>query len=64
MALISLGMPAFDGTEDDDLNLFISIFRSYLDSVNVNSLDYAANPTGASRAMGILRSCMKGASAI
>src|SRR5687768_8408926 len=61
MALISLGMPVFNGTEDDDLELFIDLYWGYLASTNVNSLDMVAVPSGASRAMGILRSCMQGA---
>lgn len=64
MALISLGMPVFSGTEEDDLELFISLYRGYLASVNVNPLDLVANPSGASRAMGILRSCMQGPASV
>jgi hypothetical protein len=64
MALISLGMPVFNGTEDDDFELFVQLFLGYLHSVNVNPFDRAGNPSGQKRAMGILRSCMQGPAAI
>ena len=64
MALVSLGLPVFNGTEEDDLELFISLYLGYLASVNVNYRDRAGNPSGAKRAMGILRSCMQGPAAI
>jgi hypothetical protein len=60
MALVSLGMPVFNATEEDDLDLFINLYRGYLASVGVNYQDRAANPSGVKRAMGILRSCMQG----
>ena len=64
MALVSLGLPVFNSTEEDDLELFISLYLGYLASVNVNYRDRAGNPSGAKRAMGILRSCMQGPAAI
>ena len=47
MALVSLGLPVFNGTEEDDLELFISLYLGYLASVNVNYRDRAGNPSGA-----------------
>ena len=41
MALVSLGLPVFNGTEEDDLELFISLYLGYLASVNVNYQDRA-----------------------
>jgi len=64
MALVSLGLPVFNGTKEDDHELFISLYLGYLASVNVNYQDRAVNPSGAKRAMGILRSCMQGPAAI
>src|SRR5437667_12289319 len=64
MALVSLGIPVFNGTEEDDLELFISLYLGYIASVNVNYQDHGGNPGGARRAFGILRSCMQGPAAI
>src|SRR5436190_3098979 len=64
MALVSLGLPVFNGTEEDDLELFISLYLGYIASVNVNYQDHGGNPAGAKRAFGILRSCMQGPAAI
>ncbi len=64
MALVSLGLPVYNATEEDDLELFISLYLGYLASVNVNYQDHGGNPAGAKRAFGILRSCMQGLAAI
>src|SRR6266487_1441582 len=64
MALVSLGIPVFNGTEEDDLELFISLYLGYIASVNVDYQDHAGNLAGAKRAFGILRSCMQGPAAI
>src|SRR2546430_13159153 len=64
MALVSLGLPVFNGTEEDDLELFIGLYLGYIASVNVNYQDHGGNPAGAKRAFGILRSCMQGPAAI
>ena len=63
MALVTLGLPTYDGTEEADLDLFIGLYRGHLNAVNVNPLDLVANPSGASRAMGILRGCLQGLAA-
>lgn len=63
MSLISLGIPTYDGSEEADFNLFVSHYRGHLGAVNVNPLDLAANPSGASRAMGILRGSLQGRAA-
>jgi hypothetical protein len=63
MAFATLGMPTFSGKEDEDLFIFIDLYRGYLNAIGIDPADVAGNPTGASRAMGILRSCMKGQAA-
>jgi hypothetical protein len=64
MALVSLGLPVYNATEEDDLELFISLYLGYIASVNVNYQDHVGNPAGSKRAIGILRSCMQGSAAI
>jgi len=64
MALVSLGIPVYNATEEDDLELFIGLYLGYIASVNVNYQDHGGNPAGSKRAIGILRSCMQGSAAI
>lgn len=63
MAVVSLGVPVFKGTEDDDLERFIDLYIGHLHALGINPLDRVANPSGAKRAMGILRGCMQGSAA-
>jgi hypothetical protein len=63
MSLISLGIPTYDGSEEADFDLFVSHYLGHLGAVNVNPCDLAANPSGASRAMGILRGSLQGRAA-
>lgn len=60
MAVVTIGLPTFNGTENDDLDKFIALYRGHLNSININSLDLVANPSGSARATGILRGCMQG----
>lgn len=64
MAVVSLGVPIFKGTEDDDIEMFIDLYIGHLNALGINPLDRVANPSGAKRAMGILRGCMQGSAAI
>ena len=64
MAVVSLGVPVFKGTEEDDLERFIDLYLGHLDALGINPLDRIANPSGAKRAMGILRGCMQGPASI
>lgn len=63
MSLISLGIPTYDGSEEADFDLFVSHYLGHLGAVNVNPCDLAGNPSGASRAMGILRGSLQGRAA-
>ena len=60
MALVSLGLPVFNGTEEDDLELFISLFLGYIASVNVNYQDHGGNPAGAKGLLGFSEVACKG----
>src|ERR1700719_3101544 len=64
MAVATLGMPTFSGRDDEDLFVFIDLYRGYLHSIGVDPLDLAGGPpNGSQRALGILRSCMQGEAA-
>ena len=64
MAVATLGMLTFSGRDDEDLFVFIDLYRGYLHSISVNPLDLAGGPpNGSQRALGILRSCMQGEAA-
>ena len=54
MAVVTLGLPIFEGKEDDDVNTFINLFQGYLHGINVDPVANSA------QALGILRGCMKG----
>ena len=60
MANVTLGMPIFSGDPDEDVELFLDLFRGYLAGLGINPADNAGNPTGHSRALGLLRGCMRG----
>jgi hypothetical protein len=53
-------MPIFSGDPDEDVELFLDLFRGYLAGLGINPADNAGNPTGHSRALGLLRGCMRG----
>ena len=59
MAFVAIGLPTFSGRDDEDLFTFIDLYRGYLNSVGINPADVAGNPTGESRAISILRSCIQ-----
>lgn len=63
MANVTLGMPIFSGDPDEDVELFLDLFRGYLAGLGINPADNAGNPTGHSRALGLLRGCMRGPAA-
>ena len=60
MANVTLGMPIFSGDPDEDVELFLDLFRGYIAGLGINPADNAGNPTGHSRALGLLRGCMRG----
>jgi hypothetical protein len=63
MANVTLGMPIFSGEPDEDVELFLDLFRGYLAGLGINPADNVGNPTGHSRALGLLRGCMRGSAA-
>ena len=63
MANVTLGMPIFSGDPDEDVELFLDLFRGYLAGLGINPADNVGNPTGHSRAYGLLRGCMRGPAA-
>jgi hypothetical protein len=64
MAVVTIGLPVFKGTDDEDLNVFIDLYRGHLDSLNIDPTNRAGNLSPAKRAMGILRSCMQGQASV
>ena len=63
MATVALGLPIFEGREDDDLERFIELYKGYLHSLGINPAAEGGPPTGWEKGMGILRACMKGPAA-
>jgi hypothetical protein len=62
MATVAIGLPLFD--LDGDLERFISLFLGYLNGLGINPLiENDGPPTSRDRALGLLRSCMKGRAA-
>lgn len=63
MALIVADLPKFCIEDGDSLEIFIQLYNGYLNAVGINPNADGGPPTGKSRAMGILRSCLKGSAA-
>ena len=63
MTNVTLGMPIFSGDPNEDVELFLDLFRGYLAGLEINPTDNTDNPIGHSRAYGLLRGCIKGAAA-
>ena len=63
MAHVTIGLPTYDASDEANLDLFVALYRGHLNALNINPLDLVANPSGASRAMGILRGCLQGRAA-
>ena len=60
MALVVADMPRFSVEKGHDLDAFIHLYIGYLNTIGIDPNDVAGNPTGRSRAMGVLRSCLEG----
>ena len=56
MANITLGLPVFSGSEDEDIDSFIHLYRSYM-YLHAIGIDPVAN---SDQALGIFRACFKG----
>jgi hypothetical protein len=63
MATVALGLPIFEGREEDDLGRFIELYKGYLHSLGINPAAEGGPPAGWEKGMGILRACMKGPAA-
>src|ERR1051325_9109304 len=60
MALVVADIPRFSVEKGHDLDAFIYLYIGYLNTIGINPNDVAGNPTGRSRAIGVLRSCLEG----
>lgn len=59
MATITLGMPTFSGDEGEDIDIFVGLFRGYLNALGIDFNDAGTSD----RCLGILRACLKGEAA-
>ena len=55
-----LGMPIFLGDLDEDVELFLDLFRGYLAGLDIDPTDAVGNPPGWRRSLGLLRGYMRG----
>ena len=53
-------MPIFSGDPDEDVKLFLDLFRGYLAGLGIDPTDAVGNPPGWRRSLGLLRGCMGG----
>ena len=60
MAIVVADLPKFSIEDGDDFDIFNHLYIGHLNTVGVNPNAVGGPPTGRSRAMGILRSCLKG----
>ena len=60
MANVILEMSIFLGDPDEDVKLFLDLFRNYLAELGINLTDVVGNPPGWRRSLDLLRGCMKG----
>ena len=63
MANVTLGMPIFSGDPDEDVELFLDLFRGYLAGLVIDPTDAVGIPPGWKRSVGLLRGCLRGAAA-
>ena len=52
---VTLGMPIFSGDPDEDVELFLDLFRGYLAGLGIDPTDAVGNPPGWRRSLGLLR---------
>ena len=60
MANVTLRMPIFSGDPDEDVDLFLDLFRGYLAGLSIDLTDAVGNFPGWRRPLGLLKGCMKG----
>jgi hypothetical protein len=60
MAIVVADLPKFSIEDGDDFDVFTHLYLGHLNTVGVNPNAGGGPPSGRDRAMGILRSCMKG----
>src|ERR1044071_6039402 len=53
-------MPIFSGDPNEDVELFLDLFRGYLAGLGIDPTDAVGNPPGWRRSLGLLRGCMRG----
>ena len=46
MTNVALGMPIFSGDPDEDVELFLDLFRGYLAGLDIDLADVIGNPPG------------------
>jgi hypothetical protein len=63
MAVVTVNAPELTGSDTEDLDIFIANYLGHLNTLGINPMDEAGAPPGWRRAMGVLRSCMKGEAA-
>ena len=56
-------MPIFSDDPDEDVELFLDLFRGYLAGLGIDPTDAVANPPGWKRSLGLLRGCLSGTAA-
>src|SRR5581483_6750369 len=60
MAVIVAEMPKFSIEDGDSIDTFVQLLNGYLNTVGINPNADGGPPTGKAKAMGILRSCLRG----
>lgn len=60
MAIVVADLPKFSIEDGDDFDVFNHLYIGHLATIGVNPNAVGGPPTGRQRAMGILRSCLKG----
>src|SRR5579871_4270056 len=60
MAVIVADMPKFSIEDGDDIDVFVHLLNGYINAVGIDPNADGGPPTGKARAMGVLRSCLRG----
>ena len=61
MANVTLRMPIFSGDPDEDVELFLDLFRDYLAGLDIDPTDAVGNFPGWRKSLGLLRRYLRGA---
>src|SRR5581483_4595334 len=60
MALVTVGLPIFSGSPDEDVERHVELFAGYLNGLGINAADHAGAPSGEARARGLFRASLTG----